>query len=231
MVGSVVLWVILPAAALLAVGFVGTALDPDAAMIATPLLFLALFFGVPAAGVRLGRWTYRDVNAPRRLRMPSAHQLRPPPAYPAPPEAVEHVSARARVTGAALVVAMFLVALAMWTVAPVGSVWLGSLLAETTQPSAGPYLVILASVPLSMGACGLLLYLLNERYVRVRGTGRQERRSRSPWLKSISDSRPIAARSTLELILIASVASALVCMAVWFFFFAELQSAAQWYLD
>ena len=124
-------------------------------------------------------------------------------------------------------VALFLILLMaigsvfLWIGIPVGWVWIASHVVKTTQPTLGPYLLILVGVPLSMFVVGKLLYRLNHVYERL--TGRtSEVKMQLPWHRSLRGERTPNRRTTvLEFVMIWSVSLALVCFAVWFFFFAH----------
>lgn len=123
--------------------------------------------------------------------------------------------------------AFFLIALMavgsvfLWLAIPLGWIWVASHTVKTTQPTLGPYLLILAGVPISMVIVGKLLYKLNGVYERL--TGRtSEVKMQLPWHRSMRGERKVNRRTTvLEFVMIWSVSIALVCFAVWFFFFAH----------
>ena len=228
--GGVLLWFVLPAGWLLLAGVVGTSLDPDIALYATPLLFLLLLVGLPGTMLWLARRLYgAETGASFRVRRRPGGRHGPPPAYtielPRP-----RLSGPLRAKAVALTGLMFLLAFSMWTVAPFGCVWLASRLTQSTQPSIGPYLLIIVAVPLTMFAFAKALGAVNARYLKLYGTDLAERR-RAAWLKSLRDGRAIANRTTLELVLISSVIAAVICLAVWFFFFAEMTSVIERFSD
>ena len=120
-----------------------------------------------------------------------------------------------------LILLMAIGSVFLWLCIPVGWVWVASHVVKTTQPTLGPYLLILVGVPLSMFVVGKLLYRLNHVYERL--TGRtSEVRMQLPWHRSLRGERTPNRRTTvLEFVMIWSVSLALVCFAVWFFFFAH----------
>ncbi|HEX8075663.1 MAG TPA: hypothetical protein VF545_11855 [Thermoleophilaceae bacterium] len=108
----------------------------------------------------------------------------------------------------------------LWLVIPLAWVWIASHSVETTQPTLGPYLLILFGVPVSMYIVGKLLYRLNHVYERVTGQV-SEVRVQLPWHRSMRGEREVARRTTvLELVMICSVSVALVLFGIWFFFIA-----------
>lgn len=96
---------------------------------------------------------------------------------------------------------------ALWIGVPAGSLWLASHLTE----SSGLHLPIALAVMIpGMFAAGLLLSWLNLLYLRITGgeivgTGAHRARRKGP----------------LEPLMVASFVLAVVCLFVWFFFFAE----------
>lgn len=110
----------------------------------------------------------------------------------------------------------------MWLGIPFGWIYLASRLASTSQPTLGPYLVVIVGVPVSMVIVARFLSRLNRYYGELTGTISHVRVV-LPWLRSMRSERepPTAqTRTVLDVVMITSVALALVCMAVWFFFFA-----------
>ena len=108
----------------------------------------------------------------------------------------------------------------LWLVIPVGWIWGVSQAVDTTQPTLGPYLLILFGVPITMFIAGKLLYRLNGVYERVTGQ-ESEVRVQLPWHRSMRGERAPQRRTTvLEVVMIISVSLALVAFGIWFFFFA-----------
>ena len=122
-----------------------------------------------------------------------------------------------------LIVLMAIGSVFLWLVIPIGWIWVASHTVKTTQPTLGPYLLILFGVPISMVIVGKLLYRLNGVYERL--TGRtSEVKMQLPWHRSLRGERTPNRRTTvLEFVMIWSVSIALVCFAVWFFFFAHVK--------
>ena len=120
-----------------------------------------------------------------------------------------------------LIVLMAAGSISLWLVIPVAWVYLASHIVKTTQPTLGPYLLILFGVPVSMFIVGKLLYRLNHVYERLTGQD-SEVRVQLPWHRSMRGERAPQRRTTvLELVMMISVALALFVFAVWFFFFAH----------
>jgi hypothetical protein len=109
---------------------------------------------------------------------------------------------------------------AMWLGVPVGLIFAASRLEDSTQPSMGPYLLVLLGVPAGMVALGRGLGALG-RFYDAR-TGAVARRRQTAWLRSLRGERPGSGGSwrVLDAVMLWSVGTALLCFAVWFFVFA-----------
>src|SRR5918911_1557329 len=120
-----------------------------------------------------------------------------------------------------LVALMAVGSISLWLVIPVAWIYAVSHMVKSTQPTFGPYLLILFGVPTSMFVVGKLLYRLNGVYERITGQD-SEVRVQLPWHRSMRGERQPQRRTTvLELVMMISVAIALVLFAIWFFFFAH----------
>jgi hypothetical protein len=118
-----------------------------------------------------------------------------------------------------LVLLMAVGSVVMWIGVPLGLIYLASQLADSSQPSAGPYLLILIGLPVGMAIVGKFLGWLDRLHGRL--TGRAQERHRSTWLRSMRAERTSTRRGgVLDTVMIISVALALVAFAVWFFGFA-----------
>jgi hypothetical protein len=119
-----------------------------------------------------------------------------------------------------LVLLMAVGSVFLWIGIPVGWVWIASRTVKTSQPSFGPYLLVLLATPLSMWICGRFLFRLNDLYARLTGQT-YEVRTQLPWHKSMRGERGSNRPTTvLDLVMIISVSIALTAFGVWFFFFA-----------
>jgi hypothetical protein len=119
-----------------------------------------------------------------------------------------------------LIAVMAVGSVALWLVIPVGWIYLASHIVKTTQPTFGPYLLILFGVPISMFIVGKLLYRLNGVYERLTGQD-SEVRVQLPWHRSMRGERAPQRRTTvLELVMMISVTVALLGFGIWFFLFA-----------
>jgi hypothetical protein len=131
-----------------------------------------------------------------------------------PPEAVTAVLAVAIVLGSA----------AMWIGIPLGGLWLAGELTSTAQ---GFLFATLGGIPLAMTASAWLLYRLNDLYERSRGAPGGQGRRRSAWLVASSDERSRvrrerAPRPLIDVAMTVSATTALILMAIWFFFYSQM---------
>jgi hypothetical protein len=120
-----------------------------------------------------------------------------------------------------LVLLMAAGSVVMWIGLPLGLIWLASALTDSSQPSMGPYLLILLGLPVGMFAIGKLLGMLDRAHGRV--TGRiDDGPQRAAWLRSMRDERGPRRkqRSVLDTVMIVSVLLALLVGAIWFLAFA-----------
>ena len=120
-----------------------------------------------------------------------------------------------------LVLLMAAGSVVMWIGLPLGLVWLASALTDSSQPSMGPYLLILVGLPAGMFVIGKALGALDRAHGRI--TGRlDDGPQRAAWLQSMRDERGPRrrSRSVLDTVMIVSVLAAVVAGAVWFAVFA-----------
>jgi hypothetical protein len=116
-----------------------------------------------------------------------------------------------------LVCVMVLAALSMWTVIPLGWVWIASQISKGQAPSGGPYMVVLFGVVTSILIVSWILGRLNRAYVHLTGE-RTVGPIRPRWLKSMRDSEaPRANPTVLEAVIVTSVLLAILSMTIWFF--------------
>lgn len=123
-------------------------------------------------------------------------------------------------------VALFLILLMaagsviLWIGIPIGWIYAVSNMVNSSQPSLGPYVLLIIGIPLTMAIWGKLLFSLDHVYAKVTGQD-SEVRFRAPWLKSMRGERNVQRRLTvLEMTMIVSVSVALAGFAIWFFGFA-----------
>ena len=123
-------------------------------------------------------------------------------------------------------ISLFLIALmaigsvVMWIGVPVGLIYLASRLADSPNPSMGPYLVVLIGLPVGMMLVGKLLGTIDRYHGRVTGLD-DGKPQQAAWLTSMrGDRERKRRRSVLDSVMMISVAVALILSAVWFFGFA-----------
>jgi hypothetical protein len=126
----------------------------------------------------------------------------------------------------AMPVALVLIALMaigsviLWIGIPIGWIYAVSHMVDSSQPSLGPYVLLIFGIPITMALFGKLLFGLDHVYARVTGQD-SEVRFRAAWLKSMRGERNVTRRLTvLEMTMVISVSLALVGFAIWFFGFA-----------
>jgi len=119
----------------------------------------------------------------------------------------------------ALVALMAVGSVVMWLGVPVGLVYVASKLADTPNPSMGPYLLIIIGLPVGMAVVGKGLGALNRAHIRV--TGAEVDDYRPGWTRSMRGERKVDRRGgVLDKVMIVSVGAAALVFAVWFFGFA-----------
>jgi multisubunit Na+/H+ antiporter MnhB subunit len=121
---------------------------------------------------------------------------------------------------AAIVAAMTVAAFTLWVGIPLGWLWIGSQLVDSSQPSMGPYMVVVVGIIASVVVDALLISRLNRRYEQVMG-GTGQTRVQLPWLKSMRGEREKPREvSVLDAIMVGTVAVAGLAMLLWFVFLA-----------
>lgn len=125
-----------------------------------------------------------------------------------------------RLLAALLIALMAIGSIVLWLGIPVGWLYLVSRLVKSSQPSMGPYVLLIIGIPASMIVVGKALSKLNRVYGEVTGTT-PTTRVRSPWMKSMRGERDSGReRTVLDVVMVWSVALALLCFGIWFFAFA-----------
>src|SRR3954449_7446440 len=113
-----------------------------------------------------------------------------------------------RLVGALLILAMAIGSVLLWMGIPVGWLYLVSQLVDSSEPSMGPYVLVLVGIPATMIAVGKVLAILDRTYGRVTRTAPQVR-AQAPWHRSLrGDRRPAQAHSVLDVVMVCSVALA-----------------------
>ncbi|MDX6696987.1 MAG: hypothetical protein QOE65_384 [Solirubrobacteraceae bacterium] len=125
-----------------------------------------------------------------------------------------------KATAAIIVAAMTVAAFTLWVGIPLGWLWIGSQLVDSSQPSMGPYMVVVAGIIASVVVDAMIISRLNRRYERVMGSGGPVR-VQLPWLKSMRGERERPREiSVLDAIMVGTVAVAGLVLLLWFVFLA-----------
>ena len=85
--------------------------------------------------------------------------------------------------------AMLLAAFSLWTLIPLGWVYIASKLSHSQFPSIGPYMVVIVGIIATVLVDAWLIGRLNDLYVRVTGSNRLVQ-TRPNWLKRLRDTGP-----------------------------------------
>jgi len=122
--------------------------------------------------------------------------------------------------GIALVLVMAAGSITMWLVSPVVWLWIASRMTSSSQPSLGPYLLVLVGMAVTAVIIGKFLGVINRLHMQV--TGRlHDRREHATWNRSMrGERRSTTDRGVLEQVMAISVGIALVLFGIWFFAFA-----------
>ena len=125
---------------------------------------------------------------------------------------------------AVLLAAMAVVAVNIWTGAPLLALWVGSRIQGDSGVSMGAVFAVVAILGITCFGLVRLLGALGERHDRLLGREPAKRRQQ-PWMRSLSgerlsDQRARAPVSALDVVLVGTVLIAVVAFEVWFFFFS-----------
>ena len=119
---------------------------------------------------------------------------------------------------AVLILLMAAGSIMLWFGWPLGLIYAVSKMTDSTQPSMGPYLVLLVGIPAGMVLIGKFLAVLDRHYNRR--TMHEGDRYRPGWLKSMRGERNTESNwKVLDIVMLWSVSMAVLFAAVFFFFF------------
>ena len=125
-----------------------------------------------------------------------------------------------RLIGILLIALMAVGSILLWLGIPIGVLYLASRLVKSSQPTMGPYVMVIVGIPVLMVIVGKGLSVLNRAYGDVMGTARTDRVT-VPWHRSMRGERDAGHRTTiLDVVMIFSVGLALLAFGAWFFLFA-----------
>jgi multisubunit Na+/H+ antiporter MnhG subunit len=128
-----------------------------------------------------------------------------------------------RVLAALLALVIVLGSGLLWIGVPIAGFWVaGQLFTDAVDF----LLFVLATVPLTMALVGFALYRVNALYVSLRDEDQPRPASRSAWLVSDTDERRSlrlrrGGPQLIDVAMAVSIVTALVLMAIWFFFLAH----------
>lgn len=126
-----------------------------------------------------------------------------------------------KVAAVLLILLMGVGSIFLWLGIPFLWIYGASQMVDSSQPSLGPYMLVLFGIPVSMVIVGKALSKLNRVYGEITHTT-PEVRVRAAWLKSMRAERDSGQpRTILDVVMVISVAVALFCFGLWFMFFAE----------
>ena len=110
---------------------------------------------------------------------------------------------------------MVIGSLALWIGNPVLWLWLTARL-QSTQPSMGPYALMIVGVLATAIGCAKLLAMLNRRYALVMGDNTVN--LHLPWARGLGGEHEKQLRkvTVLDVVMVLSVAVAVVAIAAWF---------------
>jgi hypothetical protein len=116
-----------------------------------------------------------------------------------------------------LVALMLVGAFSLWTVVPLGWLWIGSQIVGTQEPRLWAYFVVLVGIVISVIVIAKVLAALNGRVMAIRGgEGFRPTKIPLPWLESMRDERHSQRASVLDSVLVASAVMAVVALVIWF---------------
>ena len=125
-----------------------------------------------------------------------------------------------RLAAVLIVALMALGSIVLWIGIPLFWVLVASRLSASSQPTLGPYVLILVAIPVSMFLLGRMLARLNGVYGSITGRA-PTMRVAPPWMRSMRGERSSPRPATvLDVVMVSSVLVALLAIAVWFFAFA-----------
>jgi hypothetical protein len=223
-------WVGVPAGWLVLAGLAGTSVAPDQVLLQIGI-FVVVGVGLPWSVISLSRLLLRDQLAAGAVlaRRPVLRELRAPAVPEAPrPERVA-IGVRRRAAALLVLAAMFVASLAVWTAIPLAWLWIGSHVTSSSQPGLGPYVIVIAGIPLTILAVVWGLYRCDALYGRLT---RRDRHRGAPaaWRKSLTDTRQRRSWTTVDAVMTVSVIVAVVGLLVWFAVFADHHSIVEPYL-
>lgn len=117
---------------------------------------------------------------------------------------------------AAIVCAMVVGSVTLWIGNPAFWLWLTARL-QSTQPSMGPYLLMLLGILATAIGCAKVLAMLNRSYARVKGDNTVH--IHLPWIRGLGGEheRRLVQVTVLDVVMVLSVVTAGIALILWFF--------------
>lgn len=121
----------------------------------------------------------------------------------------------ARLWAAAIVCGMVVGSITLWIANPIFWFWVTGRL-QSTQPSMGPYVLMLLGILGTAIGCGKLLGALDRRYARVMGTNVMN--LHLAWMRGLGGEheKQLRPATVLDVVMIVSVAVAVIALVTWF---------------
>jgi hypothetical protein len=126
-----------------------------------------------------------------------------------------------RIESTVIIAVMLVGAFSLWTVIPLGWLWIGSQLVGTQEPRLWAYFLVLVGIIISVIIVGKMLAVLNRRFLAIKGGDSYRPKIPLPWLESMRDERHSQRATVLDMVLIASAVMAGIAMLLWFLILAE----------
>jgi hypothetical protein len=124
-----------------------------------------------------------------------------------------------RLQGGLIIALMLIGGFSLWTVIPLGWLWIGSQVVGTQEPKLWAYMLVLAGIIVSVIAVGKILAVLNGRFLSLQGENYSPKMP-LPWLESMRDQRHSQRATVLDMVLVASALLAGAALLVWFLLLA-----------
>jgi len=121
-----------------------------------------------------------------------------------------------------VIVAVMLVgAFSLWTLIPLGWLWIGSQLVGTQEPRLWAYFLVLVGIVVSVIVVAKILSALNRRFLAIKGGDDYKPKIPLPWMESMRDERHSERATMLDMVLVASAVMAGIAMLIWFLVLAQ----------
>ncbi len=126
----------------------------------------------------------------------------------------------ARLLSFVLILLMAVGSVILWLGIPIACIYGASRLVNSAQPSLGPLVLVLVSIPVGMVLMGKVLSRLQVAYGHVTHTTPTVT-IRAPWHRSMRDGAGGHPRSVQDVVMVSSVGLVLAGFGLWFLFLAQ----------